>query len=69
MVMLDNGMVAPAPNGNDPIVTLGLQEMDPSFDDYLVASSVSSKGRHDDSGGAERRGEPANSCHCQWMFK
>jgi hypothetical protein len=43
--------------------------MDPSFDDYLVASSVSSKGRRDDSGGAERRGEPANSCHCQWMFK
>jgi hypothetical protein len=69
MVMLDNGMIAPAPNGNDPIVTLGLQEMDPSFDDYLVASSVSSKGRRDDSGGAERRGEPANSCHCQWMFK
>jgi hypothetical protein len=69
MVMLDNGVVAPAPNGNDPIVTLGLQEMDPSFNDYLVAASSSDNKRRDDAAGPERRSEPTNSCHCQWMFK
>ena len=69
MVMLDNGVIAPAPNGNDPIVTLGLQEMDPSFDDYRVASLATRNGRRDDAGAAGRRGEPSNSCHCQWMFK
>jgi hypothetical protein len=73
MVMLDNGVIAPAPNGNDPIVTLGLQENDPSYDDYMAAAALSSsssrKGRRDEAAGFERRDEPSNSCHCQWMFK
>lgn len=64
MVLLDNGKVAPAPNGNDPVVSLWLQEQDPSYDDYYDITS-SSQSKRD----VRRRSDPSDSCHCQWMFK
>lgn len=64
MVLLDNGKIAPAPNGNDPAVSLWLQEQDPSYDDYFDAM-YSSQSKRD----IRRRSDPSDSCHCQWMFK
>lgn len=61
MVLLDNGRIAPAPK-NDPAVALWLQEQDPGYDEYNLASAQSKRD-------IERRGDPADSCHCQWMFK
>ncbi|KAH6616592.1 hypothetical protein C7974DRAFT_48027 [Boeremia exigua] len=62
MVLLDNGRIAPAPNGNDPAVALWLQEQDPTYDEYNLASVQNKRD-------VERRGDPSDSCHCQWMFK
>ncbi|KAF2633641.1 hypothetical protein BU25DRAFT_356183 [Macroventuria anomochaeta] len=64
MVLLDNGKIAPAPNGNDPVLMLWLQEQDPSYAEYFTATA-SAQSKRD----VERRGDPADSCHCQWMFK
>jgi hypothetical protein len=69
MVLLDNGQIAPAPNGNDPIVTLWLQEQDPSYAEYFSATTTTVQNKRDADLQMERRGDPADSCHCQWMFK
>ncbi len=63
MVLLDNGRIAPAPNGNDPTVALWLQEQDPSYAEYFAASEQTKREA------MLRRNDPAHSCHCQWMFK
>lgn len=65
MVLLDNGKIAPAPNGNDPAVALWLQEQDPSYSEYFTTTSTTAQSKRD----VERRGDPSDSCHCQWMFK
>lgn len=65
MVLLDNGMIAPAPNGNDPAVALWLQEQDPRYSEYFPAASATAQSKRD----VERRSDPSDSCHCQWMFK
>ena len=59
-VLLDNGKIAPSPNGDNPAVMLWLQEQDPSYDEYFPAATISS---------VQRRSDPSDSCHCQWMFK
>lgn len=65
MVLLDNGKIAPAPNGNDPAVALWLQEQDPSYAEYFSTTTAAADSKRD----IERRSDPADSCHCQWMFK
>lgn len=65
MVLLDNGKIAPAPNGNDPTVALWLQEQDPSYSEYFATTTTTAQNKRD----VERRGDPSDSCHCQWMFK
>ena len=67
MVLLDNGEIAPAPNGNDPITALWLQEQDPSWAEYWSETPTTQSKR--DAVSVERRGDPPDSCHCQWMFK
>ncbi|KAJ4354916.1 hypothetical protein N0V95_003381 [Ascochyta clinopodiicola] len=69
MVLLDNGKIAPAPNGNDPIVTLWLQERDPSWADYFAATTATAQNKREAAASVGRRGDPSDSCHCQWMFK
>jgi hypothetical protein len=64
MVLLDNGIVQPAPNGNEPKMLLWLQEQDPSYMEYFQATATAASKRD-----VEPRGDPADSCHCQWMFK
>jgi hypothetical protein len=64
MVLLDNGRIAPAPNGNDLNVLLWLQEKDPKYSDYFSATAQNKRDV-----AIEPRGDPSNSCHCQWMFK
>jgi hypothetical protein len=65
MVLLDNGEITPAPNGNDPAVALWLQEQDPSYSEYFTTTSTTTQSKRD----VERRADPSDSCHCQWMFK
>lgn len=64
MVLLDDGSVQPAPNGNEPKMLLWLQEQDPSYTEYFQATATAVDKRD-----VEPRGDPADSCHCQWMFK
>ena len=65
MVLLENGNIAPAPNGNDPAVALWLQEQDPSYEEYFSVMTATTQSKRD----VERRSDPSDSCHCQWMFK
>lgn len=67
MVLLDNGKIAPAPNGDNPVLSLWLQEQDPSYAEYFAATTTSQGKR--DTVTVARRDDPPDSCHCQWMFK
>ncbi|KAF2828828.1 hypothetical protein CC86DRAFT_287819 [Ophiobolus disseminans] len=65
MVLLDNGKIAPATNGNDGPKKIYLQELDPNYDDTWAARTSNAK--RDDS--LRERSDPSSACHCQWMFK
>jgi hypothetical protein len=68
MILLDNGKIAPATNGNDAPKMIPLQEVDPTYDEFVAASATSSsKGRREVD--LRGRGDPTDACHCQWMFK
>jgi hypothetical protein len=68
MILLDNGKIAPATNGNDAPKRILLQEVDPTYDEFVAASATSTSNirREVDLRG---RGDPTDACHCQWMFK
>jgi hypothetical protein len=68
MILLDNGKIAPATNGNDGPKKIWLQEVDPTYDDYYAAQATSTGNTKRD---ADLRGrsDPNDACHCQWMFK
>jgi hypothetical protein len=70
MVLLDNGKIAPATNGNDAARQIWLQENDPTYDEYFAAqatATATSNRRREEA--VQRRSDPSDSCHCQWMFK
>jgi hypothetical protein len=68
MVLLDNGKIAVAPNGNNGPKKIQLQAVDPTYDEYYAAqATAASNSRRGVSVG--RRSDPSDSCHCQWMFK
>ncbi|KAF2032326.1 hypothetical protein EK21DRAFT_60929 [Setomelanomma holmii] len=68
MVLLDNGRIAPALNGNDGPKKILLQEVDPTYDEYFAAQASSTDNSKREAG-LLTRGDPNNACHCQWMFK
>ncbi|KAH4939454.1 hypothetical protein HBH70_061070 [Parastagonospora nodorum] len=68
MLLLDDGKIAPATYGSNGFPKkILLQESDPSYDDYYAArvNEGSNSKRQD----LQRRLDPSDSCHCQWMFK
>ncbi|KAL5118058.1 hypothetical protein ACEQ8H_004045 [Pleosporales sp. CAS-2024a] len=69
MILLDDGKLAPATYGNNgyPKKIL-LQECAPSYDEYYAAQATTSSNSKRD-GDIQRRTDPSDSCHCQWMFK
>ena len=67
MVLLDNGKIAPAPNGDNPVLSLWLQEQDPSYSEYYAATATA-QAKRDTAAAVVRRTDPSDSCHCQWMF-
>ncbi|KAJ4377647.1 hypothetical protein N0V83_000475 [Neocucurbitaria cava] len=74
MVLLDNGSITPAPNGNDSPVRIWLQEQDPSYEEYFSAQATSTggptrKSKRELALEKQRRSDPGDACHCQWMFK
>ncbi|CAO2647758.1 Nn.00g086800.m01.CDS01 [Neocucurbitaria sp. VM-36] len=74
MVLLDNGNITPAPNGKDSPVRIWLQESDPSYEEYFSAqatqtSSSTKKSKRELTLEKQRRSDPGDACHCQWMFK
>ncbi|KAF2644720.1 hypothetical protein P280DRAFT_443686 [Massarina eburnea CBS 473.64] len=71
MQLLDNGTLAPATNSNGGTIVVMLQETDPSTEDFLVGrppspvpSNATEKKRH-----LDKRSDPSDACHCQWMFQ
>jgi hypothetical protein len=68
MVLLDNGKIAIAPNGNNGPNTISLEESTPDYDRVWAARATGTvKAKRD--GGLHERGDPPSACHCQWMFK
>lgn len=69
MVLLDNGRIAPAPNGNDGPKKVWLQASDPTYEEYFAAQASSTGNRKRDHSYLQGRSDPSDACHCQWMFK
>jgi hypothetical protein len=68
MVLLDNGKIAPATNGNDGPKKILLQENDPNYDDIWAAQATQTSNTKREEG-LRGRSDPSSACHCQWMFK
>ncbi|KAI8937066.1 hypothetical protein NX059_006284 [Plenodomus lindquistii] len=68
MLLLDNGVITTASNGNNGPLRIWLQEQDPSYEDYIAASQYDHRKRDALMSDVLRRGDPSDSCHCQWMF-
>tara|TARA_R110002003_G_scaffold44_4_gene3207 strand:+ start:11906 stop:12679 length:774 start_codon:yes stop_codon:yes gene_type:complete len=68
MVLLDNGRIAPALNGNDGPKKILLQEIDPTYEEYFQAQATPT-GNAKRGVGLLQRSDPSDACHCQWMFK
>jgi hypothetical protein len=68
MVLLDNGKIAPATNGNDATKRIWLQEHDPTYEEYFAAQATATGNKRREEV-VQRRGDPNDACHCQWMFK
>jgi hypothetical protein len=64
MVLLDNGKIATAASGN----RIWLQESDPTYEEYFAAQATASANSKRGVV-AQRRSDPSDACHCQWMFK
>jgi len=74
MLLLDNGDIRPAPSPNDSPIRIWLQESDPTYQEYFAAQSAGaltpdSKSKRQSSPSIQRRSDPPDACHCQWMFK
>jgi hypothetical protein len=74
MLMLDNGEITSAPSPNDSPIRIWLQESDPSYEEYFDAQpsqtiTFDRKSKRQSSVDLQRRLDPSDACHCQWMFK
>ncbi|KAF2133465.1 hypothetical protein P153DRAFT_282389 [Dothidotthia symphoricarpi CBS 119687] len=74
MVLLDSGAIVPAPNGNAGPVRIWLQEQDPSYQAYFASqaattTTIPNANKRELSPPMQKRSDPSNACHCQWMFK
>jgi hypothetical protein len=75
MVLLDNGEITSAPSPNDSPIRIWLQETDPSYEEYFArptpteTSTADRRDKRQLSVQHERRSDPPDACHCQWMFK
>lgn len=69
MVLLDNGKIAPATYGNNDFPKkILLQESDPTYAEYYAVQATAT-GNSKRESGVQRRTDPSDACHCQWMFK
>ncbi|PSN67357.1 hypothetical protein BS50DRAFT_390080 [Corynespora cassiicola Philippines] len=76
MRLLDSGQVTPATDGNEYPIIIKLQVDDPSYADFydtdpLPTTTSDSSDSSDDKRKRDlkKRRDPANACHCQWMFQ
>jgi hypothetical protein len=74
MLMLDNGEITSAPSPNDSPIRIWLQESDPSYEEYFAAQpsqaiTFDRKSKREGTVDIQRRLDPSDACHCQWMFK
>lgn len=74
MLLLDNGQITTTSNGNDGPIRIMLQEQAPSYEEYFAAqpsqsASADSKRQIDLVQDLQKRSDPPDACHCQWMFK
>lgn len=74
MQLLDNGQIAPASDSNGKSIIVNLQESDPKLEDFFVSLSPQSTDLPTTASmqvrrAAGKRADPANACHCQWMFQ
>lgn len=66
MVLLDDGKITIPTNSNDSPTRIWLQESDPSYEEYYNAQESTSPNKRDS---MVKREDPADACHCQWMFQ
>ncbi|KAF1837341.1 hypothetical protein BDW02DRAFT_586763 [Decorospora gaudefroyi] len=76
MVLLDNGVMTWSTGPNDSPIRIWLQESHPSYEEYFAAqasatkiATADKKGKREAAFEVERRSDPSDACHCQWMFK
>ncbi|KAF2678366.1 hypothetical protein K458DRAFT_408872 [Lentithecium fluviatile CBS 122367] len=69
MQLLDDGTLAVAASENGAVVVVQLQEEDPDMDYWSDPPPPSSSGTGQKRRDLERRRDPSDSCHCQWMFQ
>jgi hypothetical protein len=65
MLLLDNGEITTAPIPNQ----IWLQETDPSYEEYFASDRSTTTGRKGKRLENQRRSDPPDACHCQWMFR
>lgn len=75
MQLLDNGQFTVASGNDGNPVTVLLQEQDPDMRDFFASSlappassSTKTSGRKRQAQNLQKRTDPTDSCHCQWMF-
>ncbi|KAH7400970.1 hypothetical protein DE146DRAFT_612395 [Phaeosphaeria sp. MPI-PUGE-AT-0046c] len=68
MILLDDGKITPATSSNDVPKKIWLQESDPTYEDYFAAQTTGTSNKRRDAS-PQRRSDPSDACHCQWMFK
>lgn len=71
MLLLENGQITVAPGNNGNPITVPLQEQDPEMGAFLAppprnGPNTNATGRRD---ALQKRTDPADACHCQWMFQ
>jgi hypothetical protein len=65
MQLLDSGELAPAYDSSGNTIIVKLQESDPSMSQFSQAAGTTTASPT----GLEKRKDPSNACHCQWMFQ
>jgi hypothetical protein len=65
MQLLENGRLAVASAENGGTVVVQLQEEDPDMDTWSDATPTGGSKRRN----VDKRSDPSDSCHCQWMFQ
>jgi hypothetical protein len=68
MVLLDNGKIAQAPNGNNGPIKIMLEAVDPTYEEYFAAQATATANSKREEL-LRQRSDPSDACHCQWMFK